>query len=132
MHQAVFSHLKKKKKKKKSRKTFYFMIWLIITLRTEWKLQRLCHWFDMILAQQFPQFHLLWAIRSLLADLYALLLHGRQNMRIREICILNLPLTSSVLAETNFSSFSIFFHNSHNKKWKYYITNRLSYHSRFF
>ena len=49
-----------------------------------------------------------------------------QNMRVKEICIVNLLLTFSVLIETKFSSFSIFFSNSLNKKWKYYITNRLS------
>ena len=36
-------------------------------------LQGLRHWFDMILAQQFPS---LWGNRSLLADLYELSLHG--------------------------------------------------------
>ena len=49
-----------------------------------------------------------------------------QNMRVRGICIVNLRLTFSVLIENKFSSFSIFFSNSHNKKWKYYITNKLS------
>ena len=49
-----------------------------------------------------------------------------QNMRVREICIVNLPLTFSILIETKFSSFSIFFSSSHNEKWKYYITNRSS------
>ena len=48
-----------------------------------------------------------------------------QNMRVRGMCIVNLPLTFSVSIGTNFSSFIIFFSNSHNKKWKYYITNRL-------
>ena len=36
-------------------------------------LQGLRHWFDMILAQQFPS---LWGNRSLLTDLCALSLHG--------------------------------------------------------
>ena len=49
-----------------------------------------------------------------------------QNMRLKGICIVNLLLTFSVLVEAILSSISIFFSNSHNKKWKYYITNRLS------
>ena len=50
-----------------------------------------------------------------------------QNMRVREICIVNLPVNFSVLIKTKFSSFSNFFSNSHDEKWKYYITNRLSF-----
>ena len=54
--------------------------------------------------------------------------HSRdcQNMRVRGICVVNLPQTFSVLIEIKFSSFSIFFSNSHHKKWKYYITNKSS------
>ena len=57
---------------------------------------------------------------------------GRQNMRVKGIRFVKLPLTFSVLIETKFSSFSIFFSNSHNKKWKCYTTNRLSLTSTVF
>ena len=74
----------------------------------------------MILAQQFPS---CWGNRSLLADLYALSLHELSEHERKGS--VNLPLTFSVLIETKSSSFSVFFSNSHNKKWKYYITNTL-------
>ena len=84
----------------------------------------------MTLAQQFPS---LWGNRSLLADLYALPLHGLSEHEskgickdFKGICIVNLPLTFVVLIETKMSSFSTFFINSYHKKWKYYTKNRLS------
>ena len=49
-----------------------------------------------------------------------------ETWRIRGICIVNFPPFSSVLIETEMSSFSIFSSNSYRKKWKYCITNRLS------
>ena len=66
---------------KKIKPEKHFMLWFIITLQIDWKywwllaptLKGLRHWFDMVLAQQFPS---LWGNRSILADLYALSLHG--------------------------------------------------------
>ena len=49
-----------------------------------------------------------------------------ETWRIRGICIVNFPPFSSVLIETEMSSFSIFSSNSYRKKWKYWIRNRLS------
>ena len=62
------------------------------------------HWFDLILAEQFPS---LSGNRSLLAHLYALSFHGLSEHE-NKGCIANLPLILSVLIETEMSSFSIF------------------------
>ena len=77
-----------------------------------------------------PQFPSLRRNRSLLADLYTLLLHGlledekKVNMY-RQLSRVLLSLICSVLIETGMS-FSIFSSNSYRKKWKYYLTKRLS------
>ena len=86
-------------------------------------LQGLPHWFDMILVQQFLHYGEIDPFQLIYMRYQSM---DCQNMRVRGICIVNLRLTFSFLIETKFSSFSIFFCNSHNKKWKYYITNKLS------
>ena len=49
-----------------------------------------------------------------------------QNMGVRGICIVNLPLIFSVLIATKLSALPIFFSNSYHKKWKYGTKNRFS------
>ena len=76
------------------------MLYFIITLQIEHILQGSRNWFEMILAQQFPSH---WGNRPLLADLYALSLHGlseHETWRRRQISIVNLPLIFLVLIET--------------------------------
>ena len=49
-----------------------------------------------------------------------------QNIGVRGICIVNIPVIFSVLIATKMSAFPIFFSNSFHKKWKYYTKNRFS------
>ena len=59
-------------------------------------LQGLRHWLDMTLAQQFP-FREIDPFQLIYMSYLSI---GCQNMEVRGICIVNLPLTFSVLIET--------------------------------
>ena len=52
---------------------------------------------------------------------------GFQNIEVRGICIVNLPLIFSVLIETKMSVFSIFFSNSYHKKMEILYNKQITF-----
>ena len=96
------------------RQKFVHLLWL----RDKYLRKQKC----MILAQQFPS---LWRNKSLIADLYVLSLHGLSEHESQGD--MYCQLTTDFLSLDRHQNVSIlhFFSNPCQKKWKYYITDRL-------